>query len=455
MADIESSRRARPSRQLSLIDCTSIIVGIIIGSGLYESAPLIAASVPGPWWLLGVWVAGGCFALVGAMCYAELATTYPQEGGEYVYLSKAFGRWAGFFFAWSQMWVIRPGSIGTMAYVLGRYATELIPLGPWSLVIYATGSVALLTLINVVGVRSGSVTQNVLTAAKVLGLLGVVLIGLFFSQPTGESAAPTVRADGDRIGLALIFVMFTYGGWNDMAFVAAEVRRPEKNIFRALLLGTGSVMAIYLLVNGAFLAALGFDGLADSAHVATDVAQLAMGGWGALAVSLLICISALGAINGMIFTGARVIYALGTQHRLFAPLGRWNARLDTPLLALLFQSGVALLVIVGVGLLGQAGGDAFERLVIFTAPLMWLFLTAAGLSLAVLRWRDARPRGFAVPLYPLPPLIFCCGSLAMAMAALQYAVTHPSAEAWWTLVWTTAGVACCAIDARLTRPQAP
>ena len=181
---------ALPERRLSLVDSTAMIVGIIIGSGLFETSPVIAANVPTASWLIGGWLLGALFALVGSLCYAELATAYPADGGDYVYLSRAFGRPVGFLFAWAQLWVIRPGSIGAMAYVFGRYATELYPLGVHSFTLYAAGAVLVISAINILGVREGKWTQNLLTAAKVLGLSIVVIVGLTHSAPP---AAPSRR----------------------------------------------------------------------------------------------------------------------------------------------------------------------------------------------------------------------------------------------------------------------
>ena len=288
-------REAAPRRQLTLLDSTSIIVGIIIGSAIYEMTPTIARCVPNAAWLVGVWVIGGLLSLVGAVCYAELATAYPREGGDYVYLTRAFGQTAGFLFAWAQFWIVRPGSIGALAYVFARYANELWPLGDekQALVIYAAGSIVILSGINILGVREGKWTQNFLTAVKVVGLAGVVVAGLCFAAPPALVAAAAGPEKSD-FRLALILVLFAYGGWNEMAYVGAEVRRPEKNILRALLLGTAAVTLLYVAVNLAFVHALGFSGTRHATAVAADVLELALGPWGRWLISLLVCISAPG-----------------------------------------------------------------------------------------------------------------------------------------------------------------
>jgi len=449
---VESVGPAAPLRQLSLFDSTSIIIGIIIGSGLYETTPLVARNVPSTAWLLAFWAAGGAFALIGSLCFAELATAYPADGGDYVYLKRGFGLPMGFLFAWAQLWVIRPGSIGAMAYVFAHYASELQPLGDHSFAMYAAGSVVVLTLVNVLGVRQGKWTQNVLTAAKVLGLLSVFAIGLLFTAAAADTTASGLAATAAKASaatsaehdpslfLAMIFIVFTYGGWNDMAYVAAEVRDPSRNILRALVCGTAAVMGIYLLANIAFVHALGFQGVGKSQAVAADVAQLALGDSGSKLISLLICVSTLGAINGMIFTGARIYYAMGQDYRFFALVGRWSPRFGTPAWSLVIQAATTLAVVLGFGSL--AGQDGFQRLVNFTQPVFWSFLLASGVSLFALRRREPNhPRPYRVPLYPLIPLLFCAGCALIVYASLDFSIRNRSWEALWSIGLMAVGVA--------------
>ncbi len=272
----------RPARSLSLFDSASIIVGVIIGATIYQSHQVAreTASLPT---LIGVWLAGGAAALIGALCYAELATTYPRDGGTYVYLSCAFGSRIGFLFAWAELWIVRPGSIGAMAYVFADYANSLVPLGEGSapLILYAAGAVVMLTGINLLGLKEGKWTQNLLTVTKVLGLLLVTVIGL--GMPVLHERV--LGTDGDarefNYALAFILVMFAYGGWNEVGFVAAEVKHPQRNIPRALFVGLAVVTAIYVLVNLAFASALSFEGMQNSKAVAADVMRRAWGDTGA------------------------------------------------------------------------------------------------------------------------------------------------------------------------------
>jgi amino acid transporter len=258
-------------------------------------------------------------------------------------------------------------------------------------------------------VRQGARTQNLLTVAKTVGLLLVVAAAF------GSSAAPPAAGPTERIpfGLALIFVLFTYGGWNEMAYVAAEVRDPDRNIGRALVLGTLVVTVLYLLANGAFVVALGHGGMAASTAVATDTVAAVFPEGAAVLVAALICISALGAVNGLVLTGARISYALGRDHRPFARLGRWHPRLGTPVAALTVQGAIAVALIVALG--------SFLGAVLYTAAAVYAFYLATTLALIVLRRREPqRPRAFRVPGYPVTPLVFAAVCALLIWSAINY-----------------------------------
>jgi len=414
-----SPSSGRPTRQLTMFDAACMIVGIIIGAGIFHLPPLVAASLPSASWILAVWLIGGLLALLGALCYAELTTTYPEPGGDYVYLSHAYGSRCGFLFVWAEFWIIRPGSTGPMAFIFGKYFQQLVPLGTsHDTLIYAASAIVAVTLVNMLGVRTGKWTQNLLTVIKVLALLAVFVAAFAASTPVPKSPANNlVLPPLSAVSLALLWVMFCFGGWNDVAFLAAEVRRPEKNLLGSLLLGTIVVTLIYVLVNLAYLRVLGVEGLAGTTTPATDMMGIAHGNLGERLISALICVSALGAINGMIFTGARVYYAMGSKLANFRWLAHWNKRQDAPIRAIGLQSLVILGMVVGFGLQKHD----FVSLVIFTAPCFWLFLLLVGISLFLLRWRDAdRERPFRVPAYPLVPAIFCLGSLFMFYSTTRY-----------------------------------
>ncbi len=395
-------------KELTLLDSTCLIVGIIIGVGVYQMSPAIAQGAGGGWQVLTIWLVGGLLTLCGAMTYAELATTYPHEGGDYVFLNKAYGPWAGFLFGWIQMTVVRPGDIAVMAFAVGMYGMTIYdPLNgasaEWSQTLYAAGTVLILTVINALGVRQGKWTQNLLTGIKALGLLAIVAVA--FSAPA-EAGTPLEPLQGLPLSLALIFVLFSFGGWNEMAYVSAEVQNPDRNIVRALVLGALSVTALYVLLNGAFLYTLGYAGLTRSEAVATDAIATVFPQVGSRLIALLICLSALGAVNGLIFAGARISFALGTDHPWFRLLGTWNAQRGVPTSALLVQGLIAVVIIVAL--------RNFMEAVIYTAAPVYTFYLATSAALFVLRRKDPdSPRPYRVTLFPFTTLIFCvtCGYL--------------------------------------------
>lgn len=399
-------------RQLTLFDSTCLIVGIIIGAGIYQMAPDIAKGAGNSWAFLGIWVLGGLLSLCGALSYAELATAYPRHGGDYVYLGKAYGNWAGFLFAWAQMTVVRPGDIAVMAFAFGTYARQIYDFSPAIFSteqIYAAFAAIVLTFINLLGVREGKWTQNLLTLAKAAGLLLIVAVAAF---AVPKPATPATDS-GLPFSLALIFVLFTYGGWNEMAYVAAEVKDPRRNIGRALVVGLLAVTLLYILINLAFLHVLGFHGLAASEAVATETVSTVFPGSGAILISILVCVSALGAVNGLIFTGARISSALGTDYRLFGALGKWHARFKTPFNALVLQGVIAVALILFLG--------SFLNAVIYTAATVYSFYFGSTISLIILRRKEPQvERPFRVPLYPFVPLLFAAVCLLLIYSAVTY-----------------------------------
>jgi amino acid transporter len=433
--------------RLGLWDAVSLVIGIVVGTSIFRTSPLVFQNTSGPWQGLAAWALGGGLSLVGALCYAELATTYVRSGGDYEYLTQAYGRWAGFIFGWAQLVAVWTASVGTMAYTFGDYGVRLWRLEETATVWLAAGAVVAVGLVNAAGVVAGKWTQNVLTIVKVAGLAGVVLAGMVGSaKPASGGIIPPLVTPFEgggsaSFGLAMVFVLYAYGGWNDAAFVAAEVRNRRRNLPLALIGGVAAVTVIYLAVNAAYLAALGFNGLRQSTTPAFDAVAIAVGTKQAQLVSGLVMISALAAINGMIFTGSRVFAVFGADHRLFGWLNRGDARAGAPWAAIAAQSIVTLAMIFGVGteggrraidaafsLLGAPampwdeyyGG--FETLVAATAPVFWLLFLAVGVALVVLRRRHPqRERPFAVPLYPLPPLVFCVTCLYMLYSSLAYA----------------------------------
>jgi amino acid transporter len=408
-------KTAAPRQTLSIVDAIAIIVGVVVGVGIFKTPSLVAANTGDGGTFLFAWVLGGVISLIGALCYAELATTYPHAGGDYHYLTRAFGKNTAFLFGWARMTVIQPGSIAMLAFVFGDYLSQLLP-SPYTPALCAVLAVIAMTSLNIMGARKGAWTQNILTAAKVIGLVSILIAGAALA-PSLPPAATEHSRSGASFGLAMVFVLLTFGGWNEAAYISAELREGKKNMLRALLWGIGSITAIYLLAGFAYLKGLGLNAMSQSEVVAADLMRKVSGEGGSRLVSFLIAVSALGAINATVFTGARTNYAIGKDFQIFAFLGRWQGKSNTPANALLLQGVIATALVV----LGSITRKGFATMVDFTAPVFWLFFLLTGLSLFILRKRERdMPRPFRVPFYPVTPLLFCASCLYMLQASLAY-----------------------------------
>jgi basic amino acid/polyamine antiporter, APA family len=416
----------QPRALLSLPLAVALIVGIVIGAGIFKAPAMVAGMSGSATWMFIAWGAGGVISLIGALCYAELATTYPHAGGDYHFLHRAFGARVSFLYAWARFAVITTGSIALLAFVFGDYMSQLWPLGPHGASIYAAASVIVLWWVNARGLRSGAAAQGWLTAAEVGGLLLVVVAGaalaLRAAGVDGAAAAPVAAATAGApslsgLGLAMVFVLLTFGGWNEAAYLSAELEDGRRNMVRALLWSIGLITALYLLVVWAYWQGLGLKGMADSQALAADLLQRAFGDTGRVIISLMVAVAALTSINATMIVGARTNFAVGRDWPALKRLGEWDSALGSPRAGLRAQNAMALLL-VGIGALL---GGGFKAMVEFTAPVFWLFFLAAGLSLFVLRRRDgARERPFRVPLYPLLPALFCAVCAYMLWSSLSY-----------------------------------
>ncbi|MGF1589357.1 MAG: APC family permease [Pleurocapsa sp.] len=412
-----SSTATAPKAALTFIDAVALIVGVVIGAGIFETPAFVAANAGSETVVLLVWLLGGVMSLIGAICYAELATAYPHTGGNYYYLQRAFGNSVAFLFAWARMTVIQTGSLVLLAFVFGDYASQILRLGDSSSSVYAAFAICALTILNSLGISQGKWTQNWLTVAKVLGLLLVVIIGIVFASPP-TNVTTSEPATSGTWGMAMIFVLLSYGGWNEAAYISAELRNLKRNMVRSLLWSIGIITLIYLAINAAYIQGLGLETMANSEAVAAELMRRALGEPGAWLISLLIAISTLGAINATIFTGARTNYALGKDFALFSWLGNWHRRNQTPTSALLVQAAIALFLV----LLGTFTRRGFETMVDYTAPAFWFFFLLTSLSLLVLRVKEPDvSRPFKVPFYPLTPILFCLICVYLLYSSLAYA----------------------------------
>jgi amino acid transporter len=408
---------ARPQPVLSVVGAIGLTIGIVIGAGIFRAPSLVAGNASSAGMVLAAWALGGLVSLIGALVYAELATAYPHAGGDYHYLTRAFGPRLAFLFAWARLAVIQTGSIALLAFVFGDYATEVLPLGPYSASIYAFLMIAGLTALNAVGVREGTSLQNVLTTIEVAGVVMVIVAGFSVTAAAPVAAAAASAPATSSFGLMMVFVLLTYGGWNEAAYLSAELKDVGRNMVRALGLSLLVISALYLLANWAYLHALGMEGTAASNQVAADVMRRAWGDRGADLISVLVVISAMTTANASVFTGARTSYALGSDVLGFRYLGRWNQRTGTPVNALVVQGAVAL----GLVILGTLTRGGFQTMVDYTAPVFWLFFLLTGLAFFELRRKEPHiPRPFKVPLYPITPIVFCATCTYLLYSSLAY-----------------------------------
>lgn len=406
------ARDARPVELLSVFDGVVLICGMVIGAGIFKAPSIVAGASASGAEFFATWVLGGVVSLCGALVYAELAGRFPETGGEYAFLSRAFGRGVGFIFAWSRMTVIQTGAIAAVAFVFGDYASEMLPLGANGSAIYAAAGVVALTALNVAGTVESKTLQRVMQVLLFAGLLFIAVAG-FLAPP---AAKPAGAAGGGAFGLAMIFVLLTYGGWNEAAYLAGEIKDPQRNMLRVLVGGIVVVTLLYLVVNLGYFAALGLDGMKQSKAVAADVVRGLAGEKGAVAVALIVCLAALTTMNAAIFTGARTSYALGRDFPVFRVLGVWRAGGSTPANALLAQGAVTLVLVAA----SSVTPDGFTAMVAYTAPVFWTFFLLTGLTLFQFRSRGEPTPGFRVPLYPVVPLAFSATCLYMLYSSIDY-----------------------------------
>lgn len=408
----------RPARRLTTLDGIALLVGTVVGVGIFRLPSLVAQNSGTEAAFLAFWVVGALVAIIGGLCYAELATRDADAGGEYSFLRHAFGPSVGFLFAWARLAVIQTGSIALVGFIFGDFAQALLPLGAQGPAIYALAAVALLTAVNMGGATLGARTQGVLTLVLALAVAILAVAGL--ALPAEAPAPATGNGTVMVAGLAMVFVLYTFGGWNEAAYVAGEMRDVRRGMVRVFLIGIALVAALYLAINIAYLRVLGLDGLAASDAAGAALARATLGETAGMVVAGLVALATLTTMNAAIFTGSRATYALGRDFPRLPLIGQWGRGAEgrAPTGALIVQALIAMLLIVG----GTMARDGLTAMVEYTAPVFWTFLLLVGIAV-FLRRRQSAPPAFAVPLYPLTPLLFCAASAFMLYSSLAYTGT--------------------------------
>jgi amino acid transporter len=421
MTQVQPSPAAAPPeahgglpRRLGFWTAIAVVIGDVIGSGIFRVPAAVATevgSVPG---IMLVWVLGGIITLCGALSLAELAAAMPKAGGVFVYLRETFGPGVAFLFGWTIM-LAEPAASAAIALVFAEYLGRLVPLSPTGIRLVAALLILVMAGAGYRSVRGAGAIQNVATVAKVAAILA--LVGAAFLLGDGSagalgtgaaSTATTIRPSG--VGLGLVAALWAYTAWHDLGFVAGEVRDPGRTLPRALVAGIGIVIVVYLLANAAYLYVLPFDTLRTSSLVASDTMVRVLGAGGAAAVAVMVMVSTLGALNGTILVNPRVLYAMAVEGLLFRPLARVHPRYATPHVAITVYTALALVFVWS-----RSFEQLIESFVLGTWP--WLALAVAAV-MVLRRRRPDMPRPYRTPGYPFVPLVFIAGTMLVVGTAL-------------------------------------
>ena len=403
-------------RDLTLFDTVNLVVGTIIGSGIFLVPAEIARAVREPGWMLAVWVIGGVLTLLGALSLAELGAAMPEAGGIYSFISRGFGRLPGFLCGWMLFTVATSGSIATLGAAFPIYLGAFVPLTPVTAKVAAIVAIALMTWVNIIGVKHGARVGNVLTALKVGGLVIMVLVIFLLPgpPPPAPGAVPSLPAGPvplAAVGVALVAVLWAYEGWHDVSFAAGEIRDPQKNFPRGVIGGVAIVVLLYLLANVAYLKVLSPAEIAASDRVALTAMTRVTGEWGGKLLTAAILCSILGAMNALILAGPRAYYQMAKDGLFLERVSRVHPRWRTPVEALLFQGLWSAFLVLVIG--------GFSQLFTYVIFGGWIFYALAVLSVIALRRKEpGMTRPYRVPGYPWVPLLFGVTAFAIVVNTL-------------------------------------
>jgi APA family basic amino acid/polyamine antiporter len=386
------------ARRLGLFDATMIVMGGIVGSGIFMNPSVVARQVQAPAVILAAWAIGGAIALAGAFVYAELAALRPAVGGQYAYLREAFGPLVAFLYGWGLLLVIQSGGMAAVAVTFAHYARELvaIPIGAGGI---ATAVLLALTVVNCLGVRAGATVQSVLMVIKIAAIVGLIAVGLLFAPPAPSPAEPPPATTGlvTAMGAALVPVLFAYGGWQTSSFVAGELKRPERDLPRGLLLGVLGVVVLYLAVNVVCVRVLGPEVLAATTTPASEVMRRALGEAGARAIAVGIAVSTLGFLSQSMLTAPRVYYAMATDGLFFRAVARVHPVTRVPMAAIALQGILAVVI---------ALSGRYEQILNYVVSVDFIGFGLTGAALFVFRRRGERAASFRTPGHPVTTAFF-------------------------------------------------
>jgi basic amino acid/polyamine antiporter, APA family len=429
MATASTPDRLSLQRQLGLWSAVAVLIGSTIGSGIFRSPAGITDKLPGPLPLMAVWVAGGLFAICGALTLAELSGAFPETGGAYVFIREGFGRMPAFLFGWAELVLIRAASLGAISTTFSEYFVRVLgydpSVAPYSDYVHyvAAAAIGLTATFNYVGLKWGSLVQNATTLAKYGGLLFIIMLAFALGLPqTGghyTPAAPEGSFHIARFGLALVSVLWAFDGWADLSFVSGEVKDPRKTLPRAIIIGTLAVIAIYILANLAYLAVMPVEEIRTSKLVAADVAQRLIGPIGVVFVAITVMLSTFGTLNGTLLTSPRVFFAMADDGLFFKKVAAVHPRFGTPYISILLVTALGIIFVLA---------RTFEQLADTFVTAIIPFYALAVASIYVFRRRAGYNPPFRTPLYPVVPALFIAATLFL----LGNAIIDPSSR-WPTL----------------------
>lgn len=425
-------------RRLGLTDATLIVVGIVIGSGIFLLPNLVARNLPSGPAIIGVWLAAGVLSCFGALAYAELGAMMPATGGQYCYLREAYGEWCAFLCGWVFALAAVPGGIAFLAVGFAIYLAHFVPLSAPARTAVSLALVVGLSAVNAIGVREGVWVQRIFTSLKIAGLLLVILAAVFApaAASSGSVELPPLTYAG--FGVAMSACLMAYNGWSYVSFVAGEVKHPERNLPGALALGMGAVMALYVLANLAYLHVLRIPEIAATERVGAAAAERAMGPAGSAALSAVVLMSIVGAINGCILTGARIPFAQARDGLFFARFGHIHPRFETPAFAIAMQGlWTCLLIVTG----------SYQSLSSYTIISAWIIYTMSVTAVWVLRRKlPDTPRPYRMWGYPFTLWLF----VAVSVWFLIDAAVNQPAVSLIAIALAAAGVPAYFIWRRVT-----
>jgi amino acid transporter len=414
-------------RRLGLWSSIGIVIGITIGGGIFRTPAGIAARVPDPMWMLGVWIIGGLVVLCGALAFAELSASMPETGGMYVYLREGWGRPYAFLYGWAQLVLIRAAALGGISSVFGEYFLRVFGVDPaahpdWADYL-AGGAIVFAATVNIVGVQFGALLTGLSTVTKFGALALLVVASVLLGGGTGASwshlASNGAAIDAGLFGLALISVLWAYDGFADLSFASGEVKDPQRNLPRAIVYGTLAIIAIYITANMAYLYVTPIDGVKTSRLIAADTMSALFGQAGAAFISVVVMVSTFGSLMGSMLASPRIFFAMADDKLFFQPIAAVHQKFNTPYVAILLACGLGVAMVMT---------QTFEQLTDTFVLAMWPFYALS--VAAIYRLRRSQPhlqRPYKVVGYPFVPGVFVAAAIYLVINAL---ITDPK----WTSI---------------------